>query len=107
MTPLLNLLKALGIVLGAYLLLFAGIWAILCLRYGTIRLSDIGLKETDPTQISLAGVILILVVLPVLMTFRALYLPPRGRLYAAIGTLLLILGAWICIGIQISNLPSS
>lgn len=105
MNLFLNLLKAVGIVLGAYLLLFAGVWTMLVLRFDIVTLTDFGVTDAGAARISLAGAILLLFVLPVLAAWRALYLPPKGRIFAAVGALSLLLGILIWIGIQIANVP--
>lgn len=102
MNLLLNLLKAFGIVVCAYLLLFAGTLAIWTIHIGT---KDVGSTDTliaGPGEISIIGSILILV-LPVLAILGALYLPPKGRMYATIAGLSLLLGILICVGIQVSK----
>jgi hypothetical protein len=103
MSLLLNILKAVGIVLGAYFLLFAGIWAMVWCRFHTAHLSDFGWKVSPEGD--WRETLLVFAVLPFLLALGAFYLPPRGRMYAAIGALLLIAGILIHVGIQIANIP--
>src|SRR5687768_9641484 len=108
MNPLLNVLKAIGIALGWYLLLFAGCWVILTVRFGKHWLADFGLKDMPPEQQELSfGVLLVLAlpVLPFFLAFAALYLPPQGRMYAAIGALSVLVVLWIWFGVKLFNAP--
>src|SRR4051812_43218075 len=95
MNHLLNLLKAFGIVIGWYCLLFTGIRAML-------YLCGIAVWPADGPVVFIVPLILISLFL-VTLTFGALYLPPQGRLYAAMAMLLLTLAIWISIGINIFN----
>ncbi len=110
MNLLLNLLKAFGIVIGAYLLLYAGLQVVVAIvgcylkwRFGDdgeLLFGGVGCPDLKGIAITASLV---------LLAFGALYLPPKGRLYAAIGALSLILGLLIFCGfyfaILISNTP--
>ena len=116
MNLLLNLLKAFGIALGWYLVLFSGIWAMLSIHLGeVVRFRDLGLKDMPPSEgalftdyaIFLPGVFLMLLLLasPFFVALYALYLPPQDRFYVAIGALSLIVAIWTYVGIQLFNAP--
>ncbi len=97
-----NILKAVGIVIGAYVLLFAGIWVMVRWHFRTADISDFGVKASSE---DLWLTLLVSAVLPFLLALGALYLPPRGRMYAALGALLLLVGILIHVGIQIASIP--
>jgi hypothetical protein len=102
---LINVVKAFGLVFGAYLLLLVGFWLILCWESGRIvRISDFGWKVEGPGHIrdALLGLFLFLL-LPFAIALGALYLPSEGRTYVAVGALFLILGIWIWFADQIGD----
>lgn len=107
MNLLLNVLKAIGIALGWYLLLFAGLWVMLTLRFGRHWLVDFGLKDMPASQASFTESLLGIgfYVMPFFLSLVALYLPPQGRIYVAVAALLLMLAIWVWFGIQIFNGP--
>lgn len=100
MNLLLNLLKAFCIVVGAHLLLYAGLrlmtYILDCYlnwrsgdSEGVVLLGGMSFGPCSLAYFATVG----------LLTFGALYLPPKGRMYAAIGALLLILGVLVVCGI--------
>jgi hypothetical protein len=116
MSQLVNLLKALGIALGAYLLLVAGVLVALYAAqwlsgYGShshIRLDDFGMRdlhgsypepETDVVSVAVTAFPLVFFCLFFLPAFGALHLPPKGRRYAATGALSLIAGIVLWVGV--------
>lgn len=103
MNLLLNILKALAIVLGVYSVLFASVCAMTWYREGRWWLSGIGWRISVEDW---SMFLLFFVVLPFLLALGALYLPAEGRKYAAIAALLLILSILVWIGIQIASPPS-
>lgn len=82
MNFLVNVAFALGSVLGAYLLLFVGVWAMMARRFGAGYMADIGAaRHASPV----AAALLYLVLPGAVVLGALLYLPPAGRLRAAAG----------------------
>jgi hypothetical protein len=90
-----NLCKALGIVIIAHVLFYVGMWVMIDI-FPDIR--DIGFFGPIGNAFYIEGEFGPFLIIPVLLASGALCLPPKGRWYAAIGALLLILGAVIWYG---------
>jgi hypothetical protein len=112
MKLLLNLLKAFCIVIGLYFLLYVG-FAILAqflfrVPISNYRLPDFSLSFSPDGGLTISGShypspSIAVFVSPIFLAFGALYLPRKGRLFAAIAALSLVLGNLALAGILFWN----
>lgn len=99
MKLLINLLKAFCIVIGAYLLFFLGLGTIMSIRQGHVSIEYFVYGPSDAMMLP-NGWLCILFGVPFVLAFGALYLPPKGRMFATVGGLSLIFGLLFCLVIS-------
>jgi hypothetical protein len=101
MSLLVNVLLALGIVIGAYLLLFVCVWAVMARRFGAGWIAEVGVTWHG----SPVAAALLYLLVPFALALGALSLPPVGRLWAAAGGGLLLLSLLACVAARIARIP--